>query len=223
MLLHLRAIVERQVAHVDGTSHFRQGHKLGEVVLILRLLRHTKENCEFFKLLKSNSLQKRTSRNSEYLTYQVVEVVGTTCCILEEGGIRIYIAIQQTIKDLKSDDWNWNEKASMTCVPSTIRKYCKCRWRTTSTHYLKSLHPLLLLDELNSKVCLLVDVLLLEFIYHSRLVQELTVATQHLMWTNSKISLYCHLSASAYRSRRHQTWAKWRTKVQCGQWKQKTQ
>lgn len=104
MLLHLRAIVERQVAHVDGTSHFRQGHKLGEVVLILRLLRHTKEICEFFKLLKSNSLQKRTSRNSEYLTYQVVEVVGTTCCILEEGGIRIYIAIQQTIKDLKSDD-----------------------------------------------------------------------------------------------------------------------
>lgn len=110
VLLHLRAIVERQVAHVDGTSHFRQGHKLGEVVLILRLLRNTKEICEFFKLLKSNSLQKRTSRNSEYLTYQVVEVVGTTCCILEEGGIRIYIAIQQTIKDLKSDDWNWNEK-----------------------------------------------------------------------------------------------------------------
>lgn len=48
--------------------------------------------------------KKKKLQGTEYLTYHVVEVVGTTCCILEEGGIRIYVAIQQTIKDLKSGD-----------------------------------------------------------------------------------------------------------------------
>lgn len=49
-----------------------------------------------------------------------------------------------------------------------------------SISYLKSLHPLLLVDEFNPKVCLLDDILSLEFIDHACLVHEITIATQHL-------------------------------------------
>lgn len=34
VLLHLRAVMKRQVPHMDGTSHCWQSHKLGEVLLV---------------------------------------------------------------------------------------------------------------------------------------------------------------------------------------------
>lgn len=49
-----------------------------------------------------------------------------------------------------------------------------------SISYLKSLHPLLLVDEFNPKVCLLDDILSLEFIDHACLVHEIAITTQHL-------------------------------------------
>jgi len=40
VLLHLRALVEAQVPHMDGAPHLRQRHKRGEVLLVRRLLKH---------------------------------------------------------------------------------------------------------------------------------------------------------------------------------------
>lgn len=52
--------------------------------------------------------------------------------------------------------------------------------------YLKSLHPLLLLDEFNPQVCLLDHVLSLKFVDHARLVHEIAITTQHLKWGGKK-------------------------------------
>lgn len=46
----------------------------------------------------------RAAAGFNYLTCHVVEVVGAACSILEEGGIRFHVTIQQAIKNLKSDE-----------------------------------------------------------------------------------------------------------------------
>lgn len=38
VLLHLRAVVEGEVPHMNGPPHHLESHKLGEVALVLRLL-----------------------------------------------------------------------------------------------------------------------------------------------------------------------------------------
>lgn len=46
----------------------------------------------------------RVAAALNYLTSHVVEVVGAAGSILEEGGIRFHVTIQQAIKNLKADE-----------------------------------------------------------------------------------------------------------------------
>lgn len=71
----------------------------------------------------------------------------------------------------------------------TFTLYFETEEPDCSSH-LEGLHPLLLLDELNPVVRLLYNILLLVFVYHARLVQELTIATEHLQQRGSQ----CYIS-----------------------------
>lgn len=105
VLLHLCTCVECQVPHMNGTPHFRERHECREVLLVFRLLWCTKKTQireEHLLCIHQGTVAVlRCPKSHYYLTLHVVEVVGATCGILEEGGVRVQITVQQTIKNLK--------------------------------------------------------------------------------------------------------------------------
>lgn len=158
----------------------------------------------------------RAAAALNYLTCHVVEVVGAACRILEEGGIRFHVTIQQAIKNLKSDETVQSVLSLFSLLTSdSTGRDSKPRGITmnkpdtqyTGHHheeapsicYLKSLHPLLLLDEFNPKVCLLDHVLSLKFIDHACLVHEIAITTQHLKrgGEKNKSQLWCWRECAA--------------------------